>query len=191
MNDIWSALLIEVKRSNLIIKSTDRNIFFESTISIISETDFKVLINASNFYDAVKAFSFYKKIKIVFNESNSKLEIMGESQDEKEEKCEDHLKEPTFSYEEIENYNYDMVNEDYTFEIELKQKSFKKIINRIAFSAHLDESKNVLNGVFFTKGEDSQLLLVSTNGHRMSICKTEVIVEEDVNFIVPVKIFNF
>ncbi len=25
----------------------------------------------------------------------------------------------------------------------------------------------------------------------MSICKTEVIVEEDVNFIVPVKIFNF
>ncbi|WP_324280622.1 DNA polymerase III subunit beta [Borreliella garinii] len=191
MNDIWSALLIEVKRSNLIIKSTDRNIFFESTISIISETDFKVLINASNFYDAVKAFSFYKKIKIIFNENNSKLEIMGESQDEKEEKCEDHLKEPTFSYEEIENYNYDMVNEDYTFEIELKQKSFKKIINRIAFSAHLDESKNVLNGVFFTKGEDSKLLLVTTNGHRMSICKTEVIVEEDVNFIVPVKIFNF
>nr|WP_267517304.1 DNA polymerase III subunit beta [Borreliella garinii] len=191
MNDIWSALLIEVKKSNLIIKSTDRNIFFESTISIISETDFKVLINASNFYDAVKAFSFYKKLKIVFNENNSKLEIMGESQDEKEEKCEDYLKEPTFSYEEIENYNYDMVNEDYTFEIELKQKSFKKIINRIAFSAHLDESKNVLNGVFFTKGEDSKLLLVSTNGHRMSICKTEVIVEEDVNFIVPVKIFNF
>ncbi len=98
----------------------------KSTISIISEKDFKVLINASNFYDAVKAFSFYKKIKIVFNENNSKLEIMGESQDEKEEKCEDHLKEPTFSYEEIENYNYDMVNEDYTFEIELKQKSFKK-----------------------------------------------------------------
>lgn len=191
MNDIWSALLIEVKRSNLIIKSTDRNIFFESTISIISETDFKVLINASNFYDAVKAFSFYKKIKIVFNENNSKLEIMGEAKDEKEEKCEDHLKEPTFSYEEIENYNYDMVNEDYTFEIELKQKFFKKIINRIAFSAHLDESKNVLNGVYFTKGEDSKLLLVSTNGHRMSICKTEVIVEEDVNFIVPVKIFNF
>ncbi|MGF7101028.1 DNA polymerase III subunit beta [Borreliella kurtenbachii] len=190
MNDIWSALLIEVKKSNLIIKSTDRNIFFESTISIVSETDFKVLINASNFYDAVKAFSFYKKIKIVFNENNSKLEIMGELKDEKEE-YEDHLKEPTFSYEEIENYNYDMVNEDYTFEIEIKQKSFKKMINRIAFSAHLDESKNVLNGVYFTKDEDSNLLLVSTNGHRMSICKTEVMVEEDVDFIVPVKIFNF
>lgn len=113
------------KKSNLIIKSTDRNIFFESTISIVSETDFKVLINASNFYDAVKAFSFYKKIKIVFNENNSKLEIMGELNDEKEE-YEDHLKEPTFSYEEIENYNYDMVNEDYTFGIEIKQKSFKK-----------------------------------------------------------------
>lgn len=49
---------------------------------------------------------------------------MGELNDEKEE-YEDHLKEPTFSYEEIENYNYDMVNEDYTFGIEIKQKSFK------------------------------------------------------------------
>ncbi|WKC76154.1 DNA polymerase III subunit beta [Borreliella valaisiana] len=191
MNDIWSALLIEVKKSNLIIKSTDRNIFFESTIPIISETDFKVLINASNFYDAVKAFSLYKKIKIVFNENNSKLEIMGELKDEKEEEYLDHLKEPTFSYEEIENYNYDMINEDYTFEVEVKQKSLKKVISRIAFSAHFDESKNVLNGVYFTKDEDSKLLLVSTNGHRMSICKTEVIIEEDVNFIVPVKIFNF
>lgn len=45
--------------------------------------------------------------------------------------------------------------------------------------------------MYFSKDEDSKLLLVSTNGHRMSICKTEVIVEEDVNFIVPVKIFNF
>ncbi|WKC85350.1 DNA polymerase III subunit beta [Borreliella lusitaniae] len=191
MNDIWSALLIEVKESNLTIKSTDRNIFFESTIQIVSEADFKVLINASNFYDAVKAFSFYKKIKIVFNESNSKLEIMGESKNEKEEEYEDHLNEPTFSYEEIENYNYDMINEDCIFEIEVKQKFLKKVINRIAFSAHIDESKNVLNGVYFTKDEDSRLLLVSTNGHRMSICKTEVVVEENVNFIVPVKIFNF
>lgn len=30
MNDIWSALLIEVKNSNLIIKSTDRNIFLKA-----------------------------------------------------------------------------------------------------------------------------------------------------------------
>ncbi|WPM05885.1 DNA polymerase III subunit beta [Borreliella sinica] len=191
MNDIWSALLIEVESSSLTIKSTDRNIFFESKIPIVSGTDFKVLINASNFYDAVKAFSFYKKIKIVFDENNSKLEIMGESEDGKEEEHEDHLKEPTFLYEEIENYNYDMVNENCTFEIEVKQNFFKKVINRIAFSAHFDEAKNVLNGIYFTKAEDSKLLLVSTNGHRMSICKTEVIVKEDVNFIVPVKIFNF
>ncbi|AJA90251.1 DNA polymerase III subunit beta [Borreliella chilensis] len=190
MNDIWSALLIEVKSSNLIIKSTDRNIFFESTIPIVSETDFKVLINASNFYDAIKAFSLYKEIKIVFNENNNKLEIMGDLKDEKEE-CKDHLNEPTFSYEEIENYNYDMINENHTFEIELKQKSFKKVINRIAFSAHVDESKNILNGVYFSKDQDSKLLLVATNGHRMSICKTEAIIEEDFGFIVPVKIFNF
>ncbi|QFI14557.1 DNA polymerase III subunit beta [Borrelia sp. CA_690] len=192
MNDIWSAVLIEVKRSALIIKSTDRNIFFESIIPIFSETDFKVLINASNFYDALKAFSFYKKIKIAFNKNKSKLEIMEELKDEdKEKEHEDHLKEPTFSSEEIENYNYDLVNEDYIFEIEVKQKSLKKIINRIAFSAHIDESKNVLNGVYFTKDENSKLLLVSTNGHRMSIFRTEVTVEKDANFIVPVKIFNF
>ncbi|AHH10611.1 DNA polymerase III subunit beta [Borrelia coriaceae] len=188
INDIWSATLLEVKNSNLTIKSTDRNIFFESTIPIVSTENFRVLINASNLSDAVKALNLYNELKIKFIEDENKLSIIGES--ENENCINDHLSEPTFSNEEIEVYNYDINGEAYNLTLELKQKEFKKIINKVAFSASHDESKNVLNGIYFTKDKNSALTLVSSNSHRLSLYKTELILEEDINFIVPVKMFN-
>ena len=190
INDIWSAILLEIKNSNLTIKATDRNILFQSTIPIISAENFKVLINASNFSDAIKALNLYDELKINFNEDERKLDIIGELKDKDGILVNDHLSEPTFSNEEIENYNYDINGDTYNFTIELSQKEFKKIINKVSFSASHDESKNTLNGVYFTKDEKSGLILVSTNGHRMSIYKTDLIFEEDINFIVPVKMFN-
>ncbi|ETZ18548.1 DNA polymerase III, beta chain [Borrelia duttonii CR2A] len=49
INDIWSAILLEIKSSNLTIKATDRNIFFESTIPIVS-TDLFLLIHTECLY---------------------------------------------------------------------------------------------------------------------------------------------
>ncbi|AHH03424.1 DNA polymerase III, beta chain [Borrelia nietonii YOR] len=190
INDIWSAMLLEVENSNLTIKATDRNIFFESTIPIVSTENFKVLINASNFADAVKALNLYNELKIKFREDENRLNIIGESENKSENCTNDHLSEPTFSNEEIESYNYDINGEIYNFTVDLNQKEFKKIINKISFSASHDESKNVLNGIYFTKDKDSTLTLVSTNSHRMSVYKTELVFEEDINFIVPVKMFN-
>ncbi|AHH12457.1 DNA polymerase III, beta chain [Borrelia hermsii YBT] len=190
INDIWSAMLLEVENSNLTIKATDRNIFFESTIPIVSTENFKVLINASNFADAVKALNLYNELKIKFREDENRLNIIGESENKSENCTNDHLSEPTFSNEEIESYNYDINGETYNFTVDLNQKEFKKIINKISFSASHDESKNVLNGIYFTKNKDSTLTLVSTNSHRMSVYKTELVFEEDINFIVPVKMFN-
>ncbi|AHH08412.1 DNA polymerase III subunit beta [Borrelia anserina] len=190
INDIWSAILLEVKNSNLTIKATDRNIFFESTIPIVSTENFKVLINASNFSDAVKALNLYNEIKIKFIEDKSRLNIIGESENKNENYLSDHSSEPTFSNEEIENYSYDINGDTYNIIFELSQREFKKVINKVSFSASHDESKNVLNGIYFTKDKNSVLTLVSTNSHRMSIYKTELILEEDINFIVPVKMFN-
>ncbi|AAX16946.1 DNA polymerase III subunit beta [Borrelia hermsii] len=190
INDIWSAMLLEVENSNLTIKATDRNIFFESTIPIVSTENFKVLINASNFSDAVKALNLYNELKIKFREDENRLNIIGESENKSENCTNDHLSEPTFSNEDIESYNYDINGETYNFTVDLNQKEFKKIINKISFSASHDESKNVLNGIYFTKNKDSTLTLVSTNSHRMSVYKTELVFEEDINFIVPVKMFN-
>lgn len=190
INDIWSAMLLEVENSNLTIKATDRNIFFESTIPIVSTENFKVLINASNFSDAVKALNLYNELKIKFREDENRLNIIGESENKSENCTNDHLSEPTFSNEDIESYHYDINGETYNFTVDLNQKEFKKIINKISFSASHDESKNVLNGIYFTKNKDSTLTLVSTNSHRMSVYKTELVFEEDINFIVPVKMFN-
>ncbi|WP_445435987.1 DNA polymerase III subunit beta [Candidatus Borreliella tachyglossi] len=190
INDIWSAILLEIKNSNLTIKSTDRNIFFESTIPIVSTENFKVLINASNFSDAVKALNLYNELKINFNEHENKLCIIGETENKDNIKTNDQLNEPTFSVEEIENYNCEINGETYNFTVELSQREFKKIINKVSFSASTDESKNVLNGIYFTKDKNSTLMFVSTNGHRMSMYKTELIFEEDISFIVPVKMLN-
>ncbi|AHH09495.1 DNA polymerase III, beta chain [Borrelia parkeri SLO] len=190
INDIWSAILLEVKNSNLKIKATDRNIFFESTIPIVSAENFKVLINASNFSDAVKALNLYNELKIKFIEDESKLNIIGESENKNDNFINDHLNEPTFSSEEIEIYNYDINEETYNLTVELTQREFKKIINKVSFSASHDESKNVLNGIYFTKDKNSALTFVSTNSHRLSVYKTDLIFEEDINFIVPVKMVN-
>ncbi|WP_024655382.1 DNA polymerase III subunit beta [Borrelia hispanica] len=190
INDIWSAILLEIESSNLTIKATDRNIFFESTIPIVSTDNFNVLINASNLADAVKALNLYDELKMKFKEDENKLDIIGESNNNNENYANDHLSEPTFSTEEIENYNYDINDEVYNFTFELNQKDLKKIISKVAFSASHDESKNALNGIYFTKDNNSVLTLVATNSYRMSIYKTDLIFEEDVNFIVPVKMFN-
>ncbi|WKC58426.1 DNA polymerase III subunit beta [Borrelia sp. P9F1] len=191
INDIWSAILLEVNNSNLTIKSTDRNIFFESTAPIVSTENFKVLINASNFSDAVKALNLYNELKITFDENENKLNIIGESENKHTNKLNDHLSEPTFPSDEIESYYCEINGETYNFAVELSQNEFKKIINKVSFAASSDESKNVLNGVYFTKDKESRLIFVATNGHRMSIYKTELIFEEDISFIIPVKMFNF
>ncbi|QFP41908.1 DNA polymerase III subunit beta [Borrelia miyamotoi] len=190
INDIWSAMLFEIKNSNLTIKATDRNILFQSTIPIVSAENFKVLINASNFSDAVKALNLYDELKINFNEDESKLSIIGESENKNDILVNDHLSEPTFSNEEIESYNYEINGEIYKFTVELSQREFKKIISKVSFSASHDESKNIMNGIYFTKDKNSALILISTNGHRMSIYKTDLVFEEDIKFIVPVKMFN-
>ncbi|QMU99213.1 DNA polymerase III subunit beta [Borrelia sp. A-FGy1] len=190
INDIWSSILLEIKNSNLKIKSTDRNIFFESTIPIVSVENFKVLINASNFSDAVKALNLYNELRITFEENENKLSIIGESGKSDNNEINDHLSEPTFSNDEVESYNCEINGEIYNFTVEISQNEFKKIINKVSFAASLDESKNVLNGVYITKEKESRIIFVATNGHRMSIYKTELIAEEDINFIVPVKMFN-
>ncbi|WP_024653593.1 DNA polymerase III subunit beta [Borrelia persica] len=190
INDIWSAILLEIENSNLTIKATDRNIFFESTIPIVSTENFRVLINASNLSDAVKALNLYDELKIKFKEDESKLDIIGESGNNSENFTNDHLSEPTFSSEEVENYNYDINDEIYDFTVELNQKDFKKIINKVSFSASHDESKNVFNGIYFTKNKNSALTLVATNSHRMSVYETDLVFEEEIDFIVPVKMFN-
>ncbi|UER67611.1 DNA polymerase III subunit beta [Borrelia sp. BU AG58] len=191
INDIWSAILFEVKNSNLTIKSTDRNIFFESTVPIVSSENFKVLINASNFSDAVKALNLYDELKIIFDENESKLKISGESESKHDDETNDQLSEPTFPNDEIESYDCEINGEIYNFAVELSQNELKRIINKVSFAASSDESKNVLNGVYFTKDKESRLIFVATNGHRMSIYRTELVSEEDINFIIPVKMFNF
>jgi DNA polymerase-3 subunit beta len=75
--------------------------------------------------------------------------------------------------------------------VSLPQDKLKAMIRRTSFAASTDESRYVLNGIFFSLKEH-KLTLVATDGRRLSMSDEEVDIPAESNgeFIVPTKAIN-
>jgi DNA polymerase-3 subunit beta len=75
--------------------------------------------------------------------------------------------------------------------VTLKQEALKAMMGKTAFAISTDESRYVLNGIFFSLKEH-KLTMVATDGRRLALVEEEVDVTEQSQgeFIVPAKAVN-
>jgi DNA polymerase-3 subunit beta len=73
----------------------------------------------------------------------------------------------------------------------LPQKTIKEMLRKTAFAMSTDESRYVLNGIFFSL-KDHKLTMVATDGRRLALVEEEVDVSEKSQgeFIIPAKAVN-
>lgn len=73
----------------------------------------------------------------------------------------------------------------------LPQQTIKGMLRKTAFAMSTDESRYVLNGIFFTL-KDHKLTMVATDGRRLALVEEEVEVNEKSQgeFIIPAKAVN-
>lgn len=71
------------------------------------------------------------------------------------------------------------------------QEKLKAMLRKTSFAVSTDESRYVLNGIFFSLKEN-KLILVATDGRRLALCEEEadVAAENQADFIVPTKAIN-
>jgi DNA polymerase III subunit beta len=75
--------------------------------------------------------------------------------------------------------------------VELPQDKLRSMLRRTSFAISTDETRFVLNGIFFSL-KDHKITLVATDGRRLALADEEVDipVESDGEFIVPTKAIN-
>lgn len=71
------------------------------------------------------------------------------------------------------------------------QELVKTMLRRTAYAASTDESRYVLNGIFFSF-RDQKFTMVATDGRRLALCDEEVELDVDAaaDFIIPTKTIN-
>ncbi|HAR63467.1 MAG: DNA polymerase III subunit beta [Candidatus Margulisiibacteriota bacterium] len=80
--------------------------------------------------------------------------------------------------------------------ITINAMHFKEMIRQVIFSVSLDESKHILNGVYFQFGynpeQKEKFRMVSTDGYRLALKEGEIeqAVTNPINFVIPTKALN-
>jgi DNA polymerase III subunit beta len=80
-------------------------------------------------------------------------------------------------------------------QIKINATLFKSLIKKVLFSVSLDESKHILNGVYFKFGADddkSKFTMVATDGYRLALANANLDTEisKESNFVIPTKALN-
>jgi len=71
-------------------------------------------------------------------------------------------------------------------QLTLSQGKLKEMLRKVSYAVSTDESRYVLNGVFF-KIEGSKMILVATDGRRLALGEEEIEGGENGEFIIPSK----
>lgn len=73
--------------------------------------------------------------------------------------------------------------------IEVAAKDFKNLIKHTSFAVSTDSNRYIMTGCYLTK-EDNLLVMVATDGRRMSVCNCVDFSPDFTSAIIPVKIFS-
>lgn len=153
---ILSNVLLEIKESNLIITATDLEIGLRSFLEVQTYNTGKVTVSAKKLYEIIKELP-NKNIKFI-SKNNYWIEI----------KCDKSVFN-LVGLSSDEFPNFPEVKEENLVEIDNDQ--FNKMIDKTIFAVSTDEAKYNLNGILLKNEEN--LLMVSTDGHRLSYCSSK------------------
>jgi len=173
---ILSNFLIEAKRGKLILSATDLEIGISSEVSVNVEEEGKITIPAKNFSDLLQNLE-NQKITI-FLEGNT-LNLKGEK-----------IKA---SFQTMPSEDFPKLYEEKGEEIlSIKKQEIENYLSRVVFSAAIsDSSRPALSGVLLDK-DKNEVLLVATDGHRLSLQKNVFKTKEELKkpLVVPSRVIR-
>ncbi len=168
-------ILLEAKNGKLHINSTDLEIGIQTSIPVNIEEEGSVTTPARIFSDLISALS---SEKITIQTKNTTLEIITTKTKS--------VLQTTPSEE------FPKLYEEKGKEImQIKKETLQKDFSRVVFAASFDTSRPALSGVYIKQGElGNKLLLVATDGYRLSLQQAKKEVELEKPLLIPVRVLR-
>ncbi len=172
---ILSNILLETSKENkLKLISTDLDIGIVNSIPSINEQEGAVVLPAKRFLDIIKELPENEEITITIKKNFSTIIEAG--------KC-------SFKITGIIKDEYPTLPTISSVKsIEIEQRILKNMINMTEFSASIDETRYILNGILFSIKENI-LRLVATDGRRLALIDEKLSISKNYNLqlIIPIK----
>jgi len=173
---ILSNFLIEAKAGKLIISATDLEIGIITTIAVKVEEEGKITIPAKNFSDLLQNL---ENQKLTLSLDENTLNLKGEK-----------IKA---SFQTMPSEDFPKLYEEKGEEIlSIKKQEIENYLSRVVFSAAIsDTSRPALSGVLLDK-DKNEVLLVATDGHRLSLQKNVFKTKEELKepLVVPSRVIR-
>lgn len=173
---ILKGIMLEVSSDGkLIMSASDLDISIQDTIEVNDAEEGSVIVMAKLFGDIIRKLpntdiniACDEDNNVVINCMNSEFKIVGMSTDE------------------FPNVN--IISEE-TTSINFNKSTFKKMIDKTAFAASVDESRGVITGVL-VELEADQINMVAIDGYRMAITRNAMINTSQQKMIISAKILS-
>lgn len=157
---ILSNVLIEAKQNKLTIIGTDQEMCIKAECDANIDTEGTITLHARKMMDILKTFpncdiqieadeKYNITVSSLESNINAQFKLQGMSPEE---------------YPDIEK-----IDDSNIFSI--PQHKLRDMIRKTIYAVSREESRHFLQGVFFEKVEESELRLVATDGHRLSLSK--------------------
>ncbi len=170
---ILSNILIETQQDQLRLTATDLDIGISCVMPVDIQEGGAITIPAKRFGDIIKELpgekvniNTKKNNLVTITTESCEFKIMGLAREE-------FPKLPEFQNREA---------------IKLDQATLKEMLGLTSFAVSFDETRYILNGIFF-KINKNNLLLVATDGKRLALVERKLAqaLDKDVQMIVPIK----
>ena len=175
---ILANILIEAKKNQLILSSTDMDISIIEKINCNVFEDGATTINSQILYDIVRKLDDNSEIEIISN--NGKLMTI-------------RADGSRFSLACLPKEDYPLIDQENPgTNLKLNSKVLFELIDKTKFAISNEETRYFLNGLYFTvNNEDNKnvVTLVGTDGHRLSKSSHEIIenIDQISGVIIPKK----
>ena len=167
---ILANILIEAKKNQLILSSTDMDISIIEKINCNVLEDGATTINSQILYDIVRKIDDNSEIEIISN--NGKLMTI-------------RADGSRFSLACLPTEDYPLIDQENSgINLKLNSKVLFKLIDKTKFAISNEETRYFLNGLYFNvsnEGKKNVVTLVGTDGHRLAKFSHEI--EENINQI--------
>lgn len=175
---ISSNVLLENFQNTLTIKSTDTKMGFTTSFPVITEVPGSTTVTCDRFQSILKSLP---SADLIFNEEDGRMNIAVSGNE--------NIK---FNLKTIDADRFpELVTCDVPY-FSVSQRDFFDMIHKTSFSVGNDEAKFFLTGVYMEKNSEGQLVMVSTDGKRLS-CSRKFFEQEIPEFrscIIPIKFLN-
>ena len=170
-NPILEGIKLKAKEDYLILSATDLELSIETKIKADVKEEGQVLVAGRLFTDFVKKLN---KEQIELNLINKQLKINYMDS------------EGVLSCMNVEDFPVLASMEDCD-SFTIKSKDLKELINKVIFSASLDDTRPILKGCLF-ETEGNNILSVALDGYRLALCnKTILDSTKDIKAVIPAR----